>query len=912
MHFPRPSSDARARHPRARAEQDVARAAHPARRRVGRVALAVLVSASLWSCGDSGEPTGPGAGPQLEKLAGDDLAAAPLAAMATPPTVRVVDGGGRPVAGAVVRFQAMAGGGSVGRAVDTTDASGTADAGSWTLGGAIGAQQVEARLDGSTLSALFTARVLPADVVAPAVSVGPEGGELRPDLAGSGIDSLTITVPAGAYAGTTTFQVATAPVPALPDVPDFRPLARLHVDAGGAVTDSLVRLRIPLRVGAGQVLAAYWYDSTTRTLDPIPVLDTDSASITIATGSFRWSGVGGGATGGAAASRTGARRGLLYDAYARIADVVLTVVEERTLLGGNAVTGFAPGQDDWDFTNLGSAITTGGNCHGQSLSAIWYYDQRKAAGRPSLSTLYAPAPRIAALLGGDNRAPYRHASLVQRDANLSARTQLLIAGSLYLPGDRANFLLLADALRKTRRPQLVAISERADLASGIGSGHALVAYGLTVTAAEARILIADPNAPGDASRYIAFDRATGRYKPYQGARMADEPATEYRRIRFVPRSALTTWPAVTARWADLETDSASVGAGTFPTYKLEEQVADWRRLVPDTTVTVHDDSVTLSTVVDPDPRMPQFVVDAYRRDAASSGGWEAGRALGPKSRVRLVPGENVISVRIRQLYYSTSTAEPSPVDDGGEGVNRYVNVRRIKVRRVPLAFADFAGAKIDPADTVRFDSGVARTFTLRFDDGTKPDSIDYAQVTTTNVTGSAGVTVSRTAMGDSMQLRLTAADTGMKRVRFELRYRGKVVQNVIATVVQPSFALSVSPATVTGTRTIEGIYAVLTCTMNWRAEVLGSSERLVIGEQWRVTPDSGAAAEETITFPAEEQQLATQGVHTGTSPWWWRKGFDPATQQPTYMRFTVQWQLRYRDVATGEERLTNPVTMRCN
>ena len=77
--------------------------------------------------------------------------------------------------------------------------------------------------------------------------------------------------------------------------------------------------------------------------------------------------------------------------------------------------------------------------------------------------------------------------------------------------------------------------------------------------------------------------------------------------------------------------------------------------------------------------------------AAAAGGWETGRALGPKSRVRLVPGENVISVRVRQLYYATSTAEPSPVDDGGEGVNRYVNVRRIKVRRVPLALANFAG-----------------------------------------------------------------------------------------------------------------------------------------------------------------------------------------------------------------------------
>jgi len=37
-------------------------------------------------------------------------------------------------------------------------------------------------------------------------------------------------------------------------------------------------------------------------------------------------------------------------------------------------SGFRPGIDDWEFTNYGSYITPDGECEGQSLTALWYYD----------------------------------------------------------------------------------------------------------------------------------------------------------------------------------------------------------------------------------------------------------------------------------------------------------------------------------------------------------------------------------------------------------------------------------------------------------------------------------------------------------------------------------------------------------
>ena len=105
----------------------------------------------------------------IVKLAGDAQSAAAGAAVAVKPSVRVSDAGGNPVSGAAVSFAVTAGGGSVTGGTATTDGSGVATVGGWTLG-ASGAQALTAT--SGSLSALFSATISgpPSAIVSTAVN----------------------------------------------------------------------------------------------------------------------------------------------------------------------------------------------------------------------------------------------------------------------------------------------------------------------------------------------------------------------------------------------------------------------------------------------------------------------------------------------------------------------------------------------------------------------------------------------------------------------------------------------------------------------------------------------------------------------------------------------------------------------
>ncbi len=107
--------------------------------------------------------------------AGDNQTGTAGALVATAPTVIVKDAFNNPKPGAIVTFAVASGGGSLVKAVDTTDASGLASVGSWTLG-AVGTNTMTATVAGSgitgnpaTFSATATASTGPA---AAAVFVG--------------------------------------------------------------------------------------------------------------------------------------------------------------------------------------------------------------------------------------------------------------------------------------------------------------------------------------------------------------------------------------------------------------------------------------------------------------------------------------------------------------------------------------------------------------------------------------------------------------------------------------------------------------------------------------------------------------------------------------------------------------------
>ena len=76
--------------------------------------------------------------------AGDGQTAATGAAVAIPPSVLITDANGNPVSGTSVTFAVASGGGSVTGATATSNGSGIATVGSWTLGPSIGANTLTA------------------------------------------------------------------------------------------------------------------------------------------------------------------------------------------------------------------------------------------------------------------------------------------------------------------------------------------------------------------------------------------------------------------------------------------------------------------------------------------------------------------------------------------------------------------------------------------------------------------------------------------------------------------------------------------------------------------------------------------------------------------------------------------------
>ncbi len=119
-----------------------------------------LVVGLLWGCG-SGEgtpnPSGPGTRPlTIQAVTVTTQTAVAGSSVATPPTVRILDPAGPPVAGVPVTFDVGTGSGRLTGPSQTTDREGLARVKSWTLGPTVGANTLIATIAGE-VSVTFSA-----------------------------------------------------------------------------------------------------------------------------------------------------------------------------------------------------------------------------------------------------------------------------------------------------------------------------------------------------------------------------------------------------------------------------------------------------------------------------------------------------------------------------------------------------------------------------------------------------------------------------------------------------------------------------------------------------------------------------------------------------------------------------------
>jgi hypothetical protein len=130
-----------------------------------------LTCTLLAACGgDSVSPPTPTSVTATSVAAQSAVVGTPVSAA---PAVKVVDQSGSPISGVTVQFAVTAGGGTLGRTSATTDASGSASAGSWTLGTVAGVNTATATV-GSLASVQFTATATAATAATIAVVGGSD------------------------------------------------------------------------------------------------------------------------------------------------------------------------------------------------------------------------------------------------------------------------------------------------------------------------------------------------------------------------------------------------------------------------------------------------------------------------------------------------------------------------------------------------------------------------------------------------------------------------------------------------------------------------------------------------------------------------------------------------------------------
>ncbi|MFN8583630.1 MAG: hypothetical protein U0163_21960, partial [Gemmatimonadaceae bacterium] len=314
--------------------------------------------------------------------------------------------------------------------------------------------------------------------------------------------------------------------------------------------DSAFFIRIPERVGADTAVAAFYYDTTIKTLELIPTAAINDGSITVATqhvrSTFLWT-----PRHPSSSRASGARAG----APVTFGSVVIVVAGVPSKLLSAAIsTGFAPGVDGWEFTNYGSEIEPLGICLGMSVSAMYYYARIKPTTGKGLFHQYDRVPNY----DWDNPQGIRFASMIQYHyssntaGERAAEAQLAAAAaSSKVPLDVVTYQTLLVAMFATKQPQLFTMD------NGTG-GHAVVAY----HAANGVIGLSDPNQPGKNGISATFSGSA--WQPVTLQPIASAPPSIYPNVWILGTSAFLPTTTIDAEWQKFQGGVA--GNGTFTSH----------------------------------------------------------------------------------------------------------------------------------------------------------------------------------------------------------------------------------------------------------------------------------------------------------------------------------------------------------
>ena len=498
-------------------------------------------------------------------------------------------------------------------------------------------------------------------VVAVTVPVLPSGGKVTVTDASSPIAGLEISVPANSYAESKQFKLSYAPVEKHSFGEAFNPVTpMITVDNGGGYAQELIEVRVPVEVPEGNFAMGFLYDDKTKKLEGLPTLARDANSITVGTQHF--------------------------------SNVIISMIPE-TNLKPDIDSGFRPGIDDWQFTNWGSYIAPGGQCAGQSLTAMWYYINQPDGKDMTLYGRYDNNGNKPATPGfwQDDSLAYRFASVVQTDVSGDWGASLF--RSQRGVNDELAWKSFAYSIQLTGEPQF------ASILSSEG-GHAIIVYRIF----QGDLYVADPNRPGNTERRIEYKN--GKFTPYDSALKSGGNGIIFDKIGYAAKTAMVDWSTIAQHWTELK--NKTIGDDKFPQYEL---------VYVDSENNPHPLKDSLVS-----PTKSLYIVSRFPADEyITVDYWRNGVLLPTKGeRIELEPGKNVIGVLVSKAV---------------QGKQEYVDFKYINVTFGALTIEPealdgevnkdytFTAKTESPPDNARYDwfidgdnvkSGPANTLTTKF------------------------------------------------------------------------------------------------------------------------------------------------------------------------------------------------------
>lgn len=379
-------------------------------------------------------------------------------------------------------------------------------------------------------------------------TINLNGGTVTVTKPGDPLNGLTVTIQPNSFTQAQTIKISSAPISSHQLGQYFNPLTSIiKISYQGGFSDKTMRIKVPITLPAGKFAMGFFYNEQTGKLEGIPIEELASDHITVTTKYF--------------ASNTNQPLGKKTNLDV-VGDLVIGMIDESVLAGQtNIDTGFKPGIDDWEFINYGSYLATDGICAGMTLTAMWYYLERKNTDGALFHKYDTFNDKTQpGKLWQDNPKGYRFASAIQSDLNWDARA----TEKLFQFGDPVlTWKAFALSMLLTKEPQYVGLRSTTHI------GHAVVAYQMNYQTGD--LQVSDPNYPAGyqkdgttISRTIKF--SGNKFNPFPASLKADASATVFDTVYYYGKTTMIDWDKFRTRWA--EVTAGTIGNDKFPTYKL--------------------------------------------------------------------------------------------------------------------------------------------------------------------------------------------------------------------------------------------------------------------------------------------------------------------------------------------------------